>query len=98
MQGFVRENHSLKWHKHSSEDYPLTFADMDLPLDPALKAALIGKLQLTNNFTYKVRPKQYFEAIVRWYSQRHLREGAPSLKAEHILESPSVINMLYIAI
>jgi hypothetical protein len=35
----------------------MTLADMDIPLDKDIKKAIIAKIERTNNFTYKLRPK-----------------------------------------
>lgn len=58
----------------------MTLADMDLPLDPAIKKAIIAKLERTNNFTYKLRPKEYFDAIIQWYKERHIKENNVDIK------------------
>ena len=76
----------------------MTLADTDLPLDPALKTAMLNRLQTTNNFTYKVNSQQYYEAIANWYKDRHIKESNVDLKPEYILESPSLMNMFYIAV
>lgn len=60
MSKFVREGTSQKWQGHGKEDMVLTIADMDLPIFPSIKKAILKQLEMTNNFTYKVRSKQYF--------------------------------------
>jgi bifunctional pyridoxal-dependent enzyme with beta-cystathionase and maltose regulon repressor activities len=53
----------------------MTIADMDLPIFHPIKKAILKQLEMTNNFTYKERSKQYFEAIINWYKERHNRSG-----------------------
>jgi|JI10StandDraft_1071094.scaffolds.fasta_scaffold2921288_1 bifunctional pyridoxal-dependent enzyme with beta-cystathionase and maltose regulon repressor activities len=60
MTKFVRESNSIKYTGHNQDDLVLTIADMDLPLYPPIKKAIISKLQITNNFTYKLPSKQYY--------------------------------------
>lgn len=60
MTKFVRESNSSKYSGHGQDDLVLTIADMDLPIYPPLKRAIANKLQITNNFTYKLPSKQYF--------------------------------------
>lgn len=67
MDRFVRQSNSSKWSGHSHDDSVMTLADMDLPLDSAMKKAIIAKLERTNNFTYKLKPKEYTDAIIQWY-------------------------------
>ena len=73
MDKFVKQTHSSKWSGHSHDDSVMTLADMDLPVDPAMKKAMIAWLERTNNFTYKLRPKEYYNAILSWYRERHIK-------------------------
>ena len=80
MDRFIKQNNSSKWNGFSHYDSVMTLADMDLPLDPAIKKAIIAKLERTNNFTYKLRPKEYFDAIIQWYKERHIKENNVDIK------------------
>ena len=71
---------------------------MDLGLYQSIKKSLINRLDRANNFTYKVRPKEYYDAIERWYKERHLEKEGIVIRPEYILESPSVATMIYITV
>jgi bifunctional pyridoxal-dependent enzyme with beta-cystathionase and maltose regulon repressor activities len=66
MDRFVKDVDSQKWRgNHHSQDYfVMTIADMDLPLFPAFREAILNKLSLTNNFTYKYPSQQYYNSII----------------------------------
>jgi bifunctional pyridoxal-dependent enzyme with beta-cystathionase and maltose regulon repressor activities len=76
----------------------LTFADMDIALPNNFKQELIKKIVLTNNFTYKYLPKEYFEAIQNWYTHRHIRSPQIKIYPANIVESPSILSIIYLTI
>lgn len=100
MQKFVKETNSLKWSSKAitNEEFVMTIADMDFGLPNNFKQAIINKILSTNNFTYKNIPKQYYEAIIKWYSSRHLLSSQVKIEPHEIVETPSILNIIYLTI
>jgi len=71
---------------------------MDFALPNHFKQAIINKISLTNNFTYKSLPKQYYDAIINWYSHRHIRSPMIKIDPQDIVEAPSILNIIYLTI
>lgn len=79
---FVRERNSQKWGGFDSheERFIMTLADMDIPLYEPLKKEIVARLQNINNFTAKYPPEQFYQAIINWYSRRHIKHSQASIK------------------
>jgi bifunctional pyridoxal-dependent enzyme with beta-cystathionase and maltose regulon repressor activities len=74
MQGFLKQSDSQKWGSSGKEgSYMLTIADMDLPLHEPFRKAIVSRLNLINNFTYKNPSEQYLSCIADWWQQRYLK-------------------------
>lgn len=55
MSKFQKHPNSSKWTEvaYPNESHALTLADMDLPIHPPFKQALLRRVEQVNNFTYK---------------------------------------------
>lgn len=53
---------------------------------------------MANNFTYKNASKESLKAIIDWYHRHHLTTKGRDITPELIVESPSLINIIYILI
>ena len=68
-----RGTESVKWDLYPGT-LPLWVADMDFPVAPEIRAALQRRLD-HGVFGYELLPDAYFEAMSRWFRQRHGWEG-----------------------
>lgn len=77
MTYFVREANSQKWAGQGKDEdnFTLTMADMDLPLYEPLKKKIVERIAAINNFTYKNPSEEYYQAIIDWYRQRHIKNS-----------------------
>lgn len=100
MGKFVRERNSQKWGSLDSHEemYIMTLADMDVPLYEPLKKEIVSRLKNLNNFTAKNPSGQYYQAIVNWYAKRHIKHRHVTIKSEEIVETPSLLNILYLLV
>ena len=81
-----RGTESVKWDLHPGT-LPMWVADMDFEVAPEIKAALQKRLD-HGVFGYELVPDAYYEAIGRWFSQRHGWEG---IGRENIVPTTGVI-------
>ena len=66
-----KDTNSYKWDEHNDSDIiPLWVADMDFKAAPCIINALHQRLD-HGVFGYTFVPESYYEAIIRWFSQRH---------------------------
>ena len=66
-----RGSHSYKWDSQEAQDcLPLWVADMDFKAAPAILKALRERVE-HGVFGYSLVPDDYFEAVSRWFSERH---------------------------
>ena len=64
-----RGTESVKWDLYPGT-LPLWVADMDFKVAPEIQAALQKRLE-HGVFGYELVPDSYFEAMHRWFSERH---------------------------
>ena len=76
----------MKWDLYPGT-LPMWVADMDFEVAPEIKAALQKRLD-HGVFGYELVPDAYFEAIARWFAQRHGWEG---IGRENIVPTTGVI-------
>ena len=66
-----KDTNSYKWDEHNDSDIiPLWVADMDFKAAPCIINALHQRLD-HGVFGYTFVPESYYEAVIRWFSQRH---------------------------
>ena len=64
-----RITYSFRWNVKDCE-LPLNIADMDFEVLPEIKEAIKKRIEL-DCYGYIDTPKEYFEAYVRWWKERH---------------------------
>ena len=64
-----RGSNSVKWDERQ-DVLPLWIADMDFPAAPCIREALQRKLD-HGVFGYTRIPDSYYDAVIRWFGQRH---------------------------
>ena len=66
-----KNTNSFKWDEHDGPDIiPLWVADMDFKAAPCIINAMQQRLD-HGVFGYTFVPESYYEAVIRWFSQRH---------------------------
>ena len=66
-----KNTNSFKWDEHDDPDIiPLWVADMDFKAAPCIIDAMRQRLD-HGVFGYTFVPESYYEAVTRWFSQRH---------------------------
>jgi bifunctional pyridoxal-dependent enzyme with beta-cystathionase and maltose regulon repressor activities len=100
MSKFVRQADSQKWgdSSYDEEKFMLTIADMDIPIFESLKKKIIDRVAVVNNFTYKNPSKAYYQSIIDWHKQRHIKDSKVDLQSQDIVDSPSILNTIYLLI
>lgn len=93
-----RNTRSYKWDQcevlfGSKEILPLWVADMDFPSPPAVQAILKKRAEL-GAYGYAIRTDGYFQSIQDWFKRRF----DWSLQKEWIVDSPSVVTTLSLAV
>jgi Bifunctional PLP-dependent enzyme with beta-cystathionase and maltose regulon repressor activities len=93
-----RNTRSYKWDQVGplfghADILPLWVADMDFPSPPAVQEVLKKRAAL-GAYGYAIRTDSYLEAIQGWYERRH----GWSIDKEWILDSPSVVTSLSLAV
>lgn len=83
-----RVTYSFRWNVKDSE-LPLNIADMDFEVLPEIKEAIKKRSEL-DCYGYIDTPKEYFEAYVRWWKERHNL----SLDRNWFLFSSSVVGSI----
>ena len=81
-----RNTQSVKWDEFPGT-LPMWVADMDFEVAPEIKAALQKRLD-HGVFGYELVPDDYYQAIGRWFAQRHGWEG---IARENIVPTTGVI-------
>ena len=81
-----RNTQSVKWDEFPGT-LPMWVADMDFEVAPEIKAALQKRLD-HGVFGYELVPDAYYQAIGRWFAQRHGWEG---IGRENIVPTTGVI-------
>ena len=81
-----RNTQSVKWDEFPGT-LPMWVADMDFEVAPEIKAALQKRLD-HGVFGYELVPDEYYQAIGRWFAQRHGWEG---IGRENIVPTTGVI-------
>jgi bifunctional pyridoxal-dependent enzyme with beta-cystathionase and maltose regulon repressor activities len=76
----------------------LTIADMDIPIYEPLKRSIVSRISMQNNFTYKNPSDEYYKGLIEWYRRRHIKDPKIEILKEDILDSPSIINLIYLLI
>ncbi|MDE6309102.1 MAG: aminotransferase class I/II-fold pyridoxal phosphate-dependent enzyme, partial [Muribaculaceae bacterium] len=81
---------SYKWDTPDDADVlPLWVADMDFPTAPAVIDALRRRVD-QGIFGYTKVPKEYYQAVVDWFANRH----GWTIDASHILYTSGVVPAL----
>ena len=83
-----KSTYSVRWNVKEG-DLPLNIADMDFEVFPEIKAAVIKRSEL-DCYGYIDTPKEYFDAYVHWWKERHDLD----LKREWFLFSSSVVGSI----
>jgi cystathionine beta-lyase len=83
----------LRNHFGTDAVLPMWVADMDFPAPDPVVERLLDRVQ-HGVFGYEYRPPSYFDALVRWYEDRHRW----SIDRRHIRFSPSVLSAVSIVI
>ena len=81
-----RGTESVKWDLYPGT-LPLWVADMDFKVAPEIQAALQKRLE-HGVFGYELVPDSYFEAMHKWFAQRH---GWDDIDRSNIVPTTSVI-------
>ena len=81
-----RNTESVKWDKFPGK-LPMWVADMDFQAAPEILEALRKRLD-HGVFGYELVPDGYYEAVARWFRERHGWEG---IGKEHIVYTTGVI-------
>ena len=81
-----RGTESVKWDLYPGT-LPMWVADMDFEIAPEIRAALQKRLD-HGVFGYELIPDDYFDAINRWFAERHGWEG---IGRENIVPTTGVI-------
>ena len=81
-----RGTESVKWDLYPGT-LPMWVADMDFEIAPEIRAALQKRLD-HGVFGYELIPDDYFEAVSRWFANRHGWEG---IGRENIVPTTGVI-------
>lgn len=93
-----RNTRSYKWDQAQKlfgdkDVLPLWVADMDFESPPAVKEALLRRVQ-EGIYGYSVPSESYKQAITGWYSRRHDWE----IKPEWITDSPGIVTSLSLSV
>ncbi|MDF9842257.1 MULTISPECIES: MalY/PatB family protein [unclassified Paenibacillus] len=93
-----RNTRSYKWDQSeklfgNSNILPLWVADMDFESPPAVKEAILRRVE-SGIYGYSVTGESYKQAIVSWYSRRHDWKIQP----EWITDSPGIVTSLSLSV
>lgn len=77
---------SVKWDEAAADILPLWVADMDFATAPCVQKAIAQRAQHPC-YGYTLVPEEYYEAIVRWFGERH----GWRIERQHILYTTGVI-------
>ncbi len=88
-----RGSGSVKWDATAEETLPLWVADMDFAAAPAIQEALQRRVE-HGIFGYAKVPEAYYDAIVRWFQNRHRW----TIERSHIIYTTGVIPAIAAAL
>ena len=93
-----RNTRSYKWDQSEKlfgdkDIMPLWVADMDFESPPAVKQALLRRVE-EGIYGYSVPSESYKDAIVDWYRRRHDWQITP----DWITDSPGIVTSLSLAV
>lgn len=82
-----RHTNSYKWDLAEDDDViPLWVADMDFPTAPAVREALLRRVE-HGVFGYTLVPEAFYQSAIRWFETRH----GWTVDREHILYTSGVV-------
>ena len=83
-----RRSNCIKWDEAEDPDIiPLWVADMDFHVYPGIVEALRKRVE-HGVFGYSLVPQSYYDAVIRWFRDRH---GAKGWKREHFIYTIGVV-------
>ena len=83
-----RGSNCIKWDEAEDPDIiPLWVADMDFHVYPGIVEALRKRVE-HGVFGYSLVPQSYYDAMIRWFRDRH---GAKGWKREHFIYTIGVV-------
>ena len=83
-----RGSNCIKWDEAEDPDIiPLWVADMDFRVYPGIVEALRKRVE-HGVFGYSLVPQSYYDAVIRWFRDRH---GAKGWKREHFIYTIGVV-------
>ena len=83
-----RGSNCIKWDEAEDSDIiPLWVADMDFHVYPGIVEALRKRVE-HGVFGYSLVPQSYYDAVIRWFRDRH---GAKGWKREHFIYTIGVV-------
>lgn len=83
-----RGSNCIKWDEAEAPDIiPLWVADMDFHVYPGIVEALRKRVE-HGVFGYSLVPQSYYDAVIRWFCDRH---GAKGWKREHFIYTIGVV-------
>ena len=83
-----RGSNCIKWDEAEDPDIiPLWVADMDFHVYPGIVEALRKRVE-HGVFGYSLVPQSYYDAVIRWFRDRH---GACGWQREHIITTIGVV-------
>lgn len=83
-----RGSNCIKWDEAEDPDIiPLWVADMDFHVYPEIVEALRKRVE-HGVFGYSLVPQSYYDAVIRWFRDRH---GAKGWKREHFIYTIGVV-------
>ena len=83
-----RGSNCIKWDEAEDPDIiPLWVADMDFHVYPGIVEALCKRVE-HGVFGYSLVPQSYYDAVIRWFRDRH---GAKGWKREHFIYTIGVV-------
>ncbi len=83
-----RGSNCIKWDEAEDPDIiPLWVADMDFHVYPGIVEALRKRVE-HGVFGYSLVPQSYYDAVIRWFCDRH---GAKGWKREHFIYTIGVV-------
>lgn len=83
-----RGSNCIKWDEAEDPDIiPLWVADMDFHVYPGIVEALRKRVE-HGVFGYSLVPQSYYDAVIRWFRDRH---GAKGWKREHFIYTIGVV-------
>ena len=83
-----RGSNCIKWDEAEDPDIiPMWVADMDFHVYPGITEALRKRVE-HGVFGYSLVPQTYYDAVIRWFRDRH---GACGWKREHFITTIGVV-------